>query len=217
MCGRYTITESIDEIAAYFGVEVTELYNPRYNAAPTQLLPVITNKDTKHVQMFKWGLIPSWAKEQSIGNKMINSRLETITEKPSFKNAFKSRRCLVIADSYYEWKKESSGKVPYRITLKKDKIFVFAGIWETWNKEETVNSFSIITTKAAKELVELHERMPIILPHENIKAWLDNSLDEKSALALLDNPVDHGFDIYEVSKKVNTPTNDSKELIQKVA
>lgn len=216
MCGRYTITLSDEEISDYFHAKFLEEFTPRFNSAPTQLLPVITNDQENVIQLFRWGLIPPWAEDKSIGSKMINSRVETITEKPSFKNAFKKRRCLVIADSYYEWKKDESGKVPYRIKLKDSKVFAFAGIWETWSKEEKINSFSIITTQAEKELSDLHERMPIILPVENMKVWLDNKLDEKTALTILNENVKKGFETYSVSKKVNSPTNDSSELIVKV-
>ena len=214
MCGRYTITLSDGEISDYFNANFSEDFFPNFNSAPTQHLPVITNDKQNIIQLFRWGLIPSWAKDQSIGNKMINSRVETITEKPSFKKAFQSRRCLVIADSYYEWKNQEDGKTPYRIKLKDSKVFAFAGIWETWHKN--IKTFSIITTEAEKELVQIHNRMPIILPFENIKCWLDDSLDQESALALLNENVKTGFEVYEVSRKVNSPINNSPELIRAV-
>lgn len=217
MCGRYTVSVVPEAIEEYFGIKMPEDYHQRYNSAPSQLLPVITNKDPELIQAFKWGLIPSWAKDINIGHKMINARSETITEKPSFKNAFKTKRCLVIADSYYEWKNSEDGKIPYRIKLSDHEVFAFAGIWEIWNHEETIKSFSIITTKAVKELSDLHERMPVILPKENMKAWLSDSLKQEEALGIINDCIKNNFEYYQVSKKVNSPMNDSKELIQKVA
>jgi putative SOS response-associated peptidase YedK len=213
MCGRYTISLTAHDIETYFGVEVPEFYKPRYNSAPSQFLPVITNKEQNLLQFFKWGLIPSWAKDSSIGHKMINARSETITEKPSFKNAFKTKRCLVIADSYYEWKKTEQGKIPFRIKVKNQNILAFAGIWEIWNKEETIKSFSIITTQAVKDLSDLHERMPVILPFENMKAWLNDSLSQEEALFLIKECVKNDFEYYEVSKNVNSPYNENENLI----
>ncbi|MFN8576167.1 MAG: SOS response-associated peptidase [Candidatus Sericytochromatia bacterium] len=217
MCGRYTISILLEEIEKYFGVEVPEIYQPRYNSAPSQFLPVITNKEPNIVQFFKWGLIPYWSKDPNIGHKMINARSETITEKPSFKNPFKTKRCLVIADSYYEWKNTEEGKIPYRIKLKDNNVFAFAGIWEIWNKEESIKSFSIITTKASDEISDLHERMPVILPYENYKAWLNNELKEDEALSIIKDCLKDKFEYYQVSKKVNSPTNDNKDLILKIA
>lgn len=217
MCGRYTVSVLPEIIEQYFGLEVPEGFSQRYNSAPSQLLPVITNKDPDLIQLFKWGLIPSWSKDSSIGHKMINARSETIMEKPSFKTPFKTKRCLVIADSYYEWKNTSEGKQPYRIKLSNQEVFAFAGIWEIWNHEETIKSFSIITTQAVKELSDLHERMPVILPKENMKAWINDSLKQEEALALINDCIKDNFEYYQVSKKVNSPNNDFYELIEKVA
>ena len=152
-----------------FQVLRAEDFRPNYNAAPTQNLPLILNSDPATISLGRWGLIPSWAKEQKIGNRMINARAETLLQKPSFRTPFRKHRCLVLADGFYEWKKTSDGKIPHRIALKDNQPFAFAGIWEMWTapEGEEIRSFSIITTEPNQLMKPLHHRMPVILKKEN--------------------------------------------------
>ncbi len=188
MCGRYTIVAKAEEIEKRFQVEVPEFYVPRYNAAPTQILPVITNQSPDGLSFFRWGLIPSWASDPSIGNRMINARAETIHEKPSFKQALKKRRCLVPADGFYEWKKTTAkSKIPHRITLLGDDLFSFAGLWEQYidQDENQIYTFTIITTNANETVAPLHDRMPVILDQKTEQMWLDDRLEIHKHLDLL--------------------------------
>jgi putative SOS response-associated peptidase YedK len=188
---------------------------PSYNCAPTQLLPVISNDAPGKLSHYRWGLIPFWAKDQSIGNKMINARAETITEKPSFKNAFQRRRCIIPADAFYEWRKEDSTKkkIPYRIFLRNQPLFSMAGIWGQWKNPEgeTIRSFSIITTSPNKLMTEIHDRMPVILPKELEKPWLE-SKDEHQLLEMLKPFPAELMNAYRVSELVNSPGNNSVEI-----
>ncbi len=211
MCGRYTITTAAKEIGWLFDVEVPEPYQPRFNAAPSQLLPVISNVRQKKISLFNWGIVPYWAKDKGGTQMLINARAETVAEKPTFKNAFRKRRCLVIADGYYEWKKESKGKVPYRILLKNEKPFAFAGIWEKSDDEEP--SFVIITVKAAPSIAEIHDRMPGILDEAAREFWLSDSEDYEGLTDILRHQPDENLKAYVVSKEVNSARNDSEELV----
>ncbi|HEY9113420.1 MAG TPA: SOS response-associated peptidase [Bacteroidales bacterium] len=216
MCGRFQLSVKGKQISERFNVEVfDEMYKPTYNSAPSQNLPVITNSEPGQLSLFKWGLIPFWAKDPRIGNKLINTRAETITEKPAFKNALVKRRCLVPANGFYEWRK--SDKTPFRIFLKTTELFAMAGIWETWKDAEgkPINSFSIITTTPNSLMEKLHNRMPVILATENEAAWLnENDVDTLKKLLI---PFDSDkMDAYPVSTKVNSPANNNEEIIQQI-
>ena len=177
MCGRYSLTVSAEKLVNQFkAILPDEGFLPKYNAAPSQKLPIITDSEPGKIQLYRWGLIPHWAKDISIGNKLINARAETINEKPSFRNAFRKQRCLVLADGYYEWQKTDTGKIPYRIILKNEEPFAIAGIWESWHDEadNEIRSFSIITTEANPSLTDIHNRMPVILNPDDTGKWLDN-------------------------------------------
>lgn len=216
MCGRYTIIAKAEEIEKRFNVEVPESYNPRYNAAPTQILPVITNQNPEGLSFFHWGLIPSWAKDKSISSKLINARSETLTEKASFKNAVKHRRCLVLADGFYEWKKSTKkSKIPYRILLTSKQLFAFAGLWEEYedNDQKIVHTFTIITTSANTVLSKIHDRMPVILNPENEKSWLDSELTTEDRLNLLKPYDETKIEYYTISPHVNSVSNDFPQLI----
>jgi putative SOS response-associated peptidase YedK len=214
MCGRFQLSVKGKQISERFNVEVfDEFYKPNYNCAPSQKLPVITNTEQHKLSYFKWGLIPFWAKDPRIGFKLINTRSETILEKPSFKNAFKKRRCLIPANGFYEWKKDKN-KTPYRIFLKSEAIFSMAGIWETWKdaEERPIHSFSIITTKPNHLMESIHNRMPVILSPENEKQWLNN--DDEKMLKKLFIPFESAkMDAYTISKRVNKPKNNAEEII----
>lgn len=213
MCGRFSFALSDKIIEEHFDIDIEdEEFLPRYNCAPSQNLAVITNEDPKKLNYYKWGLVPFWAKEISIGNKMINAKAETIFEKPAFRNAIKSRRCLVPADSFYEWK-QNKEKNPYRILMKDESPFAMAGIWEKWNDDEgkSLFTFSIITTEANSMMQELHHRMPVIIEVSNKTKWLiSESTDEINSLM---KPVSSDLmKAYPVSKLVNSPVNNKAEI-----
>lgn len=217
MCGRYTIIAKAEEIERRFNVEIPESYAPSYNAAPTQILPVITDANPTGVSFFQWGLIPPWAKDKSIGSKLINARSETITEKISFKNAFKQKRCLVIADGFYEWKKPSKkAKIPHRILLKTKELFAFAGLWEEYQDEDhqTVHTFTIITTQANSAISAIHERMPVILEPHLEEQWLNPNVLSHEHLESLKPYDSQKMDFYPVSSMVNSASNNNPELIK---
>lgn len=215
MCGRFSLTANEAELNLRFELEGgTAPYVQRYNGAPTQDLAVITGENPRKLSYLRWGLIPPWAKDVSIGNKMINARAETITEKPSFNKALFSRRCLIPSDGFYEWK-QGKEKQPYRIYLKTHPIFAMAGLWERWKSPEGVNidSFSIITTEANSFMQNIHTRMPVILKQDDEKRWLSSN-DHTEILSLL-KPYDADeMEAYAVSKLVNSPRNEGVALLQ---
>ena len=180
MCGRYTLVKPAKEISERFNVEVNKVYQPRFNAAPTQLMPVITSDSPEGLSWFYWGLVPAWSKDKAVSQKLINARAETLEEKASFRNALKKRRCLVPADGFYEWKPVGKkSKVPYRITLLQEELFAFAGLWEEYEDEEgqMIHTFTIVTTEANNALQSLHSRMPVILSKQAEKAWLNTAAE----------------------------------------
>jgi putative SOS response-associated peptidase YedK len=224
MCGRFTLTATIDELIDRFDIEFflnQENYHPNYNVAPSQsVLAVINNGSHNKMGFLRWGLIPPWAKDMSIGHKMINARSETLLEKPSFRTPFKKKRCLIIADSFYEWKRlDDKKKVPMRIKLKNDNLFAMAGLWEQWKSPEGQSIFSctVITTKPNKIVANIHDRMPVILRPEDEKVWLDTRISDTQLLEPLLVPLDESLmETYEVSPLVNSPKNNSIELIEKI-
>ncbi len=218
MCGRFQLSVKGKEISERFNTEVfDERYKPSFNCAPGQLLPVITNVDPSKVQLFKWGLVPSWSKDTRSAFKLINSRSETISAKPTFKKAFKQQRCLVPANGFYEWK-NSAVKQPYRIFLKSNEIFAMAGIWEQWNQPDgnMLHTFSIITTRANKLIEGLHERMPVILVPEDEQKWLKEE-DENRLESLLQPFPDEMMELYAVSSRINQVSQDDARLIEPTA
>lgn len=224
MCGRFTLTASVDQLIDRFDIEFflqEEEYNPSYNVAPSQsVLAVINDGARKRMGFLRWGLIPPWAKDMSIGYKMINARAETLTDKPSFRNAYKKKRCLIVADSFYEWKRiDSKTKIPMRIKLKSNDLFAMAGLWENWKSPDgnSIYSCSVITTSPNELVQDIHDRMPVILRPEDEKYWLDSSITDTTKLNPLLKPLDHALmEAYEVSPLVNSPKNNSIELIQKI-
>ncbi|MBX3086386.1 MAG: SOS response-associated peptidase [Anaerolineae bacterium] len=219
MCGRYTLTATPDQLALHFDATLPQDFSPRFNAAPTQQLPVLLNKDPHQFEMLRWGLVPSWSK--GIDNKysMINARSETLTEKPSFKKALEQRRCIVPADSFYEWKKLDDGtKQPMRITLKDEDLFAFAGLWDTWKSPDggIIRSFTIITTDANDLMRPIHDRMPVILSREAEKRWLDDQTDLSGLTTLLRPFSPEQMRAYPVSKRVNGANIDEPSLIMPV-
>jgi putative SOS response-associated peptidase YedK len=219
VCGRFSLTVSEEILRQYFPFELSAKVLPRYNIAPGQEVLAVVFDDGKMTgRMLKWGLVPYWANDPKIGFKMINARAETVDEKASFKHAFKKRRCLILADGFYEWKKEGDKKIPYRFTLKNKQPFAFAGLWEKWDKHGgPMYTCTIITTKA-NELVEaIHDRMPVILPKEWEKVWLDPAIEDAEYLKSLLRPYpSEEMKMYEVSTIVNSPKNDVPDCIKPV-
>lgn len=224
MCGRYSLYADYRVILERFDIDEVsfeeEEYAENFNVAPSQQVVAVVNDGKKNrLGFLKWGLVPPWAKDEKIGYKMINARSETAAEKPSFRNAFKKKRCLVVADSFYEWKRTDDGKTPMRIKLKSGEPFAFAALWESWKSPEgkTVNTCSILTTKANELMDTIHDRMPVILTKEAEKIWLDPNVQDAEELGRLLQPFDSNeLEAYEVSDAVNSPKNNGPELIKKV-
>ena len=220
MCGRFTLASDTETLMQTFiNFKIPTNLSPRYNISPTQDVASVPNTREKQVEFFHWGLIPFWAKDPKIGNRMINARSETLAEKPSFRDAYKRRRCLILADGYYEWQKIPGDRVkqPVYIRLKSQKPFAVAGLWETWQTkemDEPLRSCTIITCQPNAFLEEIHHRMPVILSAEAYAQWL--SPDEQPADALQPLLIPYPgeeMETYPVSRFVNRPTNDSPECI----
>lgn len=222
MCGRYSLKADISQLAMRFEFAADDVvHKPAYNIAPTQQVLTVTNNDgERHAEYMRWGLIPFWAKDMKIGYRMINARGETVAEKPSFRAALRKRRCLILADGFYEWQKlGGKQKRPMRITLKSGEPFAFAGLWETWKDPagELVKSCTIITTSANEFLSPIHERMPVILPREQESFWLDREIEDPVALSsAIASYADDELDAFEVSTLVNNTRNNGPELISRV-
>jgi putative SOS response-associated peptidase YedK len=219
MCGRFTLfVDPKDLMDAFPGFETPVEWTPRYNIAPSQPVAVIANNGQNKIEFFRWGLVPFWAKDLKIGNRMINARAETVAEKPSFRAAYRRRRCLVLADGFYEWRKEPGqrAKTPMYIRLKSGEPFAFAGLWETWRSpdDQTVLSCNIITTRPNSLVERIHNRMPVILEPQAYDLWLDpaEQSPEKLGVWLKPYPASQ-MTAYPVSRLVNSPSNDSPDCI----
>jgi len=225
MCGRSSLTKTEKEIEERFNAtfysEDLERYNPipNFNVAPTQRMPVITSDNSTKLQLFRWGLIPSWAKDTKIGFSLINARLETISEKPMFKSRFLRGRCIVPMDGFYEWKMQDGGKIPYRIVTTDQVIFSVAGLWDAWLDNKSgilLYTFTVITRSPNTLMENIHDRMPAILTPENESLWLDNHLKPSDTLDLLQPyPSEHMY-AYPVSTEVNNVRNNNANLIKAV-
>ncbi len=218
MCGRFTLQITHELLAEIFDLPEVPVYQPRYNIAPTQQVAVIRQAaaGSNRLEFQRWGLIPSWAKDKSIGSKMINARAESVAEKPTFRHAIRYRRCLVVASGFFEWREEDGHKTPLYVRLKDGSPMVFAGIWEQWKSPEgeTVESCAILTTNANKLIEPLHDRMPVILHPAEYSLWLDRSVTDPEKLKTLYQPYPADLmEMWPVSPLVNSPRNDSPELI----
>jgi putative SOS response-associated peptidase YedK len=221
MCGRFTLTADLGAIQdtlpfVHIPEGIATHYAPRYNIAPSQPIAAVSNNGKNTLEFFVWGLIPSWAKDPSIGNRLINARSETLLEKPSFRNAFRRRRCLVLADGFYEWRKDSQGKTPMFIRLASGKPFAFAGLWEFWRAPDSseVLSCTIITTQPNDLMASIHNRMPVILPESAYSTWLEpGEVDPQSLSELLIPYPSDTMQASPVRPLVNNPRYDSPELI----
>ncbi|MEK6255696.1 MAG: SOS response-associated peptidase [Chloroflexota bacterium] len=219
MCGRYTLTAVPEDLRAIFdGVEIPDEFVPRFNIAPSQPVAVISNQNPDKLDFFVWGLIPSWAKDPKIGNRMINARGETLAEKPSFRAAYKRRRCLIPADGFYEWvsRPGEKKKTPHYIQLKSKQPFAMAGLWEYWQSPDgsEIYSCTIITTEPNAMLAKLHNRMPVILPPDAYPLWLSESEQSRDILDPLLVPYpETEMQHYPVSTLVNSPANEVPAVI----
>jgi putative SOS response-associated peptidase YedK len=221
MCGRYAIVLVGDgTLQRRFSLEeVLEDPPARYNAAPTQTLPVIIGDGSNSLAMMKWGLIPFWAKDASIGSRMINARAETVAEKPAFKRSLRSQRCLVPASGFFEWKREGTAKTPHFIHVKDEPLFAFAGLYDRWRDPDgnDVMSYSILTTEPNDLMATIHNRMPVVLDRDAEELWLDPDITEPERLLPLLRPYPaRAMDAYPVSRMVNSPSNDAPTLLERV-
>ena len=242
MCGRYTLTVPAEVVAEVFGVDApldddVRLYGPRFNVAPTQDVPVIRAVDLRRARetaaegavgpeeegsprrrldLLRWGLVPWWADDSSIGNRMINARAESVADKPAYRDSFRSRRCLVVADGFYEWASEPGGKQPYWIHAPDGRPFAFAGLWSRWRKGcgDPLETFIILTRDAAPGIRHLHDRMPVILDPADHDLWLDPSNDDPEALAAAVERARTDLATRRVDRRVNRPENDGPELLR---
>ncbi|MDS0292684.1 SOS response-associated peptidase [Halogeometricum luteum] len=232
MCGRYSLFTPAEELEERFGAAFETPPDPRYNCAPGQRLPVVTNEDPDAFRSLKWGLVPPWADDRS--NGLINARAETVREKPSFREAFERRRCLVPADGFYEWVNTESGKQPYRVAFEDDRPFAMAGLWERWKPKQTqtglgdfadgggaegaeaevLETFTVVTAEPNGLVSELHDRMSVILAPEEEETWLRG--DGEEAASLLDTFPDAEMRAYPVSTRVNSPANDDADIVEPV-
>lgn len=218
MCGRYTLLADELKIRQSFGIEhiITD-YQPSYNIAPgQQVLAMIHDGRKKRAGYLRWGLVPYWAKDPKIGYKMINARSETAHEKPSFKHLMVRKRCLIIADSFYEWQQTEEGKVPQRIQLKDQRLFAFAGLWDKWQQnEEVLFTCTILTKEANGFMKDIHHRMPIILPRAYEDQWIEPQFNHPhEAKAFLDDLPDEPMDAYAVSTYVNNAKHNDAKCIE---
>ena len=216
MCGRKTLTKNKKTIIEELMIDDWQIdnYLPSYNIAPTQYSPVmIQNNGSNVAKSMRWGLIPSWSKNDSFSSKMINARLETVSNKPSFRNLIYQKRCIVPSDGYYEWKKNGAHKTAYFINRKDNGLLLFAGLWELWSSPSgPVYSYTIITTKAQQDIAHIHNRMPVILDESKVDRWI--SIENKSfkiqeVISQNKEPLDH----YQVANFVNSTNNNSKRCI----
>jgi putative SOS response-associated peptidase YedK len=215
MCGRYSLITPVEALRQLFGVLELPNLAPRYNVAPTQEMPVVRPRAGeargRELVAMRWGLVPEWADGPAIGGRMINARAETVAEKPSFRAAFRARRCLVPADGFYEWVKDDEARQPYRIALEGETPFAFAGLWENWQPPtgqdaKPLQTFTIVTTEANDRLRPIHPRMPVILDPADYETWLTG--DPNAAQALLRPYPDAAMRAYQVSARVNSTRYD---------
>lgn len=223
MCGRFAFYSPAEAVAQLFGVAGVPELQPRFNIAPTQYVPVVRQKTdgARRVDLLRWGLVPFWAKDMSIGNRMINARAETLASKPAYRDSFRRRRCIVPANGFYEWQARDGDKQPYFISLGGERVFGMAGLWSAWRPkdkpEQRLETFTIVTTEPSDKVRDLHDRMPVILPPDAYAAWLAADGGDEELLDLL-----RPFDAPElvswpVSRAVNDPRNEDPGLVDPVA
>jgi len=221
MCGRYTLRSKPMAIAEEFDLPEVPPLHPRFNIAPNQPVAVVRfdpSEGSRRLDFLTWGLVPSWADDPSIGDHMINARSESVLEKPAFRYAFHSRRCLVVADGFYEWQRQDGWKRPFFVHRRDDRPFAFAGLWEHWEKgDQPIYSCTLLTTDANEVLAPIHDRMPVIVPRSAYDLWLDLAVKDPNRLQplLVPFPAEE-MEAYPVSRLVNDPGNDVPECIQSI-
>ncbi len=219
MCGRYTLAVTPELLRQLFGFVFTPNLQPRFNISPTQKAPAVRpGNGGRRIDLLRWGLIPGWSADASVASKLINARGETVADKPSFREAFAERRCLIPADGFYEWRTEDGKKQPFRIGFKGGGPFAFAGLWESWtlpdgqaDTGETWETFSIVTTQANARLRPIHHRMPVIVSPDDYETWLTGNPDDAEELLRPFPPDDMAF--YRVTTRVNNVRNDDAECL----
>lgn len=223
MCGRYSQKIDLKNVEDQLKLTLSDRaikWKPSFNIAPSQLAPVVTSDQPDLINVYHFGLVPHWAKDKKVGYKMINARSETLLEKPSFKPLLiNNKRCLVLADSFFEWRKDGKEKQPFRIYFPEREVFFFAGLYSSWKdpEGETYNSFSIITTAPNSLMEKIHDRMPVILTPEEEKQWLDPDQNPKDLIKLLNAYPADAMKAYEISTDVNKPSNNYPEILDPVA
>ena len=219
MCGRYAFFSPAEAVKRTFALDLLPALAPRYNIAPTQSVPAVrvAEEGRRTLVMLHWGLVPHWAKERAIGNRMINARCETLAEKPAYREAFRRRRCLVLADGWYEWQAAPGGKLPWFVRLRDPSPIAFAGLWERWKDPagELLESCTIVTTDASESIKKIHDRMPVVLPHQSWDRWMDPAYSDTDALSKTLGPYDpKALKAWTVSRQVNAPKNEGAKLIE---
>jgi putative SOS response-associated peptidase YedK len=220
MCGRYAFFSPAEAVRRVFELDESPSLEPRYNVAPTQDVATVRagEEGRRSFAMLHWGLVPKWAKERAIGNRMINARGETLDEKPAFRDAFRKRRCLVLADGWYEWQAAAGGKQPWFVRRRDAQPLAFAGLWERWKDPadgSTLESCTIVTTGASESIRKIHERMPVVLDAADWDRWLDTAFSDTGKLAELLVPFDpKALEAWPVGREVNTPKNEGPGLIE---
>ena len=225
MCGRFTLRASTSALAEQFGAIADVVFEPRFNVAPSQPIAAVrirpeSKPPQRELAPLRWGLIPSWAKDPAIGNRMVNARSESVAEKPAYRAAFRRRRCLVPADGFYEWQRQGKAKQPYFIQMADERPFAMAGLWETWEGPDhtVIESCTILTTEPNPLMEPIHDRMPVILPDDSCSEWLDpDQADPKLLERLLIPFRAEQMKAHPVSTYVNRPGNDGPECIARIA
>lgn len=220
MCGRFTLGE-VRELVTRFSIDhpLVDVPRPRYNIAPGQDVPIVSAEGSRSMTLMRWGLVPFWAKDPKIGNRMINARSESVTEKPAFRSAMKTRRCIVPTTGFYEWKKTGGGKQPYLARLRDERLFGMAGLYERWTSPQKAEmlSFTILTTAANGLMANIHDRMPVILDRRDEGAWLTLEPLDASELKRIFTPIPpERMEAYAVSSRVNDASVEGEELIEPV-
>jgi putative SOS response-associated peptidase YedK len=216
MCGRFVLIATEQQIIDHFSLRRLANYQPDYNIPPGQkILNVVQLEDGGNKAVYlHWGLIPSWSKDRGIGNRLINARAETLAEKPSFRAAYRKRRCLIPATGFYEWHRTESGKQPYHIHYPDNRLFAFAGLWEHWeNETETVYSCTIVTTSANAEIASIHDRMPVIIRPEQYLDWLDKKSEAVNVLSFDQSAAYRDMRLTPVSNRVNNPAHNDADCL----
>ncbi len=221
MCGRFTLRAPASVVAEQFGLFDTAPLSPRYNIAPSQTVAAVRRatesvEPARQLVLLQWGLVPSWAKDAKVGNRLINARAETVAEKPAFRAALRRRRCLVVADGFYEWQRTGGKKQPYFIRLADDRPFAFAGLWERWEGPDhaALETCTLITTEANELMAPIHDRMPVILSPDDYDRWLDPAIQKPEHLQPLLRPYPSDAMVaYPVTTHVNNPKNEDPRCI----